>query len=403
MDTKYKFETISIRKVCQIVCRKTANIATTMYDILLERRHRHHSQIPTHDTPLSLSQLPQFIQPLNTMVVSSSTLHLLYRASSRNSTIRLFKTRANPMPSELNGNLAKDTNNKPTSCDGEKAFADCEIGPITDLFHQYSKKSKLEDESGCYLRISELKELLHSIGERRNDETVKDFFKAADSNQDGRLHLDEFLKAADQVLGQTPARIVLVVGGPGSGKGILCSRMAKQCDVVHLSSGEMLREEVEKGTFIGNEVRDILARGDLVSSELITALIRRKMRDFPGRRVLLDGFPRNLENARDFSELIGKPELALHLYCDDTILMERILKRGRENNGESRSDDNIDTALRRLRNYHKAQQPTLNWLKDQHVPIVNLDVSGTPASVWSQLVAIGRLMRPATNISNNAY
>ena len=333
---------------------------------------------------------------LVTTMISRSLLSRVPSYSPRHVT-RLFRTRANAISN------ADDASNSSTPVEGRKAFADCEIGPITDLFLQYAKKSKLQDELGCYLCLDGVKELLNSIGERRNDETVLEFFKAADLNQDGKLHLDEFLKAADLVLGQTPARIVLVVGGPGSGKGILCSRMAKECNVVHLSSGEMLREEVEKGTPIGREVQDIMARGDLVSSALITALIRRKMRDFPGRRVLLDGFPRNLENARDFSHLIGKPELALHLYCDDTILMERILKRSRENIGEIRSDDNIDTALTRLRNYHNAQQPTLNWLKEQHVPIVNLDVSGTPESVWSQLVAIGRLMRPAANHANALY
>ena len=177
-------------------------------------------------------------------------------------------------------------------------------------FRQSSnKKSKLEDEGGCYLCLDGVKELLTAIGERRNDETVAEFFNAADLNKDGKLHIDEFLKAADQVLSQSPARIVLIVGGPGSGKGILCGRMAKECDAVHLSSGDMLREEVEKGTPIGKEVKEIMARGDLVSSALITALIRRKMRDFPGRRVLLDGFPRSLENAYDFAEIIGKVSL----------------------------------------------------------------------------------------------
>lgn len=282
---------------------------------------------------------------------------------------------------------------------GSKAFADCELGPVTDLFLQYAKKRDFEDERGSYLCLDGVKDLLESIGERRSEDTVAEFFRYADVNQDGKLHLDEFLVAADQVLGESPARIVLIVGGPGSGKGIMCSRLAAECNAVHLSSGDMLREEVEKGSYLGKEVADIMARGDLVSSALITALIRRKMRDYPGRRVLLDGFPRSLENARDFSELCGKPELALHLTCDDTILMERILKRSRENaDGQVRSDDNIDTALKRLRNYHKYHAPTMAWLKEQHVPIVNLDVSGDPDSVWDQLLAIGRLMRPVTKL-----
>jgi len=54
----------------------------------------------------------------------------------------------------------------------------------------------------------------------------------------------------------------------------------------------MLREEVERGTVLGKQVQEIMARGELVSSEIIVALVRRRMRDHPGKRVLLDGFPR---------------------------------------------------------------------------------------------------------------
>lgn len=188
------------------------------------------------------------------------------------------------------------------------------------------------------------------------------------------------------------------MGGPGSGKGVLCARLAQDCNCVHLSSGELLREEVTRATPLGKEVADNIARGELVSSSVITALIRRKMRKFPGRRVLLDGFPRSLENAIDFSHQMGKPELALHLVCDDTIMMERILKRSREDPGPGRSDDTIDTALKRLRTYRQSHGPTLEWLREDHVPVINLDCSGSPESVWEQLCAIGRLMRPAVKI-----
>jgi adenylate kinase len=201
---------------------------------------------------------------------------------------------------------------------------------------------------------------------------------------------------ADQILGGAPANVVLVVGGPGSGKGVLCKKLADECGCIHLSSGDLLREEVQRRTPLGIEVEEIMSRGELVSSAVITALIRRRMRAFPGRRVLLDGFPRSLENAIDFADQMGKPELALHLVCDDTILMERILKRSREEPG--RSDDNIDTALKRLRTYHKSHGPTLEWLRESHVPVINLDCSGPSESVWDQLEAIGRLMRPAVQL-----
>ena len=115
------------------------------------------------------------------------------------------------------------------------------------------------------------------------------------------------------ILGGAPAGIVLVVGGPGSGKGVLSKRLEEECGVVHLSSGDLLRDEVRRDTVLGRQVRDIMARGELVSSAVIVTLMRRVMRSHPGKRVLLDGFPRSLQNAHDLVELCGVPELALHL------------------------------------------------------------------------------------------
>lgn len=220
----------------------------------------------------------------------------------------------------------------------------------------------------------------------------------------GITNKQSFLMAADNILGGSPARIVLVVGGPGSGKGMLCDRLAAECNVVHLSSGDLLREEVESDTPLGRECASIMARGELVSSAAIVTLVRRRMRAHPGKRVLLDGFPRSLENATDLMDLVGIPEVALHLECDDTILMERIIKRGRNADaaGEKRADDDIDTALKRLRVYHKSHHITLDWLRGQHVPIVNLDCSGTPENVWQQLLAIGRLMRPVAQVGSTS-
>jgi len=263
---------------------------------------------------------------------------------------------------------------------------------------------------GPYLNQKRIRQLLESVGEKPDDDTLKSLFEQVNLHEDGKLRLDSFLRAADHILGRAPARIVLIVGGPGSGKGALCERLEKECGVVHLSCGEMLREEVEAHTPLGREVSDIMQQGGLVSSALVTALMRRRMRQHPGRRILLDGFPRSLENARDFVELCGPPELALHLDCDDCILLERIMERGGKSAKEAdkaaaegktvnvRSDDNVHTAIQRLKNYHKHHKPTMDWLKSIKVPIVELDCSGTKEDVWQQLMAIGRLMRPAVKI-----
>ena len=76
----------------------------------------------------------------------------------------------------------------------------------------------------------------------------------------------------DAFLGTAPARCVLLVGGPGSGKGLLCSRLVATCGVAHMSTGNMLREEVEAGTPLGHSVAEIMQAGKLVPSATITTL-----------------------------------------------------------------------------------------------------------------------------------
>lgn len=305
---------------------------------------------------------------------------------------------------------------------GSIAFGECEIHALSDLFHQFAKTdggTNGSDDEGegnvPYLSEDRVRLLLESIGERPSEATFRMLLDNVDSNRDGRVTLEEFLNAADLILGKSPARVVLVVGGPGSGKGALCERLAAECGAVHLSCGEMLREEVESGTPLGLEVAAIMERGELVSSATVTALMRRRMRAYPGQRILLDGFPRSIENARDFVELCGPPELALHLDCDDTVLLERILDRGEQSAEEARraeeegieavnvrADDNVFTAINRLRTYHKHHAPTMQWLKKMKVPVVELDCSGSKEDVWGHLSAIGRLMRPAVQVPQEA-
>lgn len=294
---------------------------------------------------------------------------------------------------------------------GSIAFGECEISALSDLFLQFAKTKDSVNGGTPYLNLKRIKLLLESVGEKPSEEMLQSLMEEVNLHKDGKLQLDCFLRAADRILGKAPARIVLVVGGPGSGKGALCERLAEECGAVHLSCGEMLREEVEAQTPLGREVAEIMARGDLVSSAVVTALMRRRMRQHPGRRILLDGFPRSLENARDFVELCGPPEIALHLDCEDTVLIERILARGSKSAKDAeraakegkavsnvRSDDNVHTAIQRLKNYHKHHHSTMSWLKEIRVPIVELDCSGSKKDVWQQLMAIGRLMRPAVQL-----
>lgn len=286
---------------------------------------------------------------------------------------------------------------------------------IADLFDQYAKERCLlpnqnysnEHDDGSVqksLDIHDFQQLLQGIGRNPDKYTLEQTFRVVDIDGNGVIDSFEFLENADALLGDSPARIILVIGGPGSGKGLLSRRLQEECNVVHMSSGDLLRQEVEQQTALGTMVKDVMSRGELVSSALMVALMKKQMKNHPGKRVLLDGFPRSPENAKDLVSLCGRPELALHLVCDDTVLMERIMKRGKqasEGSENRREDDNFYAALKRLRTFHQFHGVTMEWLKSEHIPIINLDCSGDSESVWQQLVAIGRLMRPAVRLNND--
>jgi len=272
---------------------------------------------------------------------------------------------------------------------------------LLDLMQEYGK---IRENGLLSMDWQDVKSLLEGIGKKKKltDAFVQKQFEVIDLDGDGLIYCRDFIANSDIFLGGRPAGIVLLVGGPGSGKGVLSERLAKECGLVHLSSGDLLRNEIVQGTALGEKVEKIMKAGKLVSSAIMVTLMKKVMKDHPGKRILLDGFPRSRENAQDLVELCGKPELALHLNCDDTIMMERIMKRSQEGvrpgqqQKQERVDDNFHTALQRIRTHHKYSNVTLEFLREQHVPIVFLDGSvSTAEGVWKQLSAIGRMMRPA--------
>lgn len=125
---------------------------------------------------------------------------------------------------------------------GSKAFTQQETIAIIDLFTKYAKHTTQNGEPS--LDLQGVHRLLEGIGERHDDKTVRKLFEMADLDNSGCVDLEEFMLCADKLLGGAPAGIILVVGGPGSGKGVLSKRLENECGLVHLSSGDLLRQEV---------------------------------------------------------------------------------------------------------------------------------------------------------------
>jgi adenylate kinase len=121
---------------------------------------------------------------------------------------------------------------------------------------------------------------------------------------------------------------LLFLGPPGAGKGTQAMRLAEQHGLLHLSTGDLLRAEVRAGTPLGQEVQEVMARGELVSDALVLAIVRHRLEAHAGGW-LLDGFPRNLAQAESLDALLlelSQPiELVLLLELDDTLLLQRLL------------------------------------------------------------------------------
>lgn len=210
------------------------------------------------------------------------------------------------------------------------------------------------------------------------------------ANQSSRNN-DSFSNIVDSTThSKMESPIILIVGGPASGKTSLCDRLAEDCGVDHICAADLLRDEVAASSPLGVEISNLQQKAEEIPSAIILALIRRRIRtsgDGNGR-ALLTGFPRNEDDTEAFCQLLGKPELAISLDCDDTLLMERELSRT-----DTKGSNDVDDALQKLRRFRKEHKATINLLREHHVPCVNLDGAASEEGVWNQLLAIGRLMR----------
>ncbi len=146
---------------------------------------------------------------------------------------------------------------------------------------------------------------------------------------------------------------VVVLGPPGAGKGTQCKLLAAARGLLHLSTGDLLRAEVATASALGEQVKAVLNRGDLVSDDLVLAIVRNRL-SMHREGWLLDGFPRNSPQAAMLDDLLadlGQPlQVALQLQVPEEELVARLLSRGR-------SDDSEAVVRKRLQIYGQQTEP----------------------------------------------
>ncbi|XP_007645919.1 adenylate kinase isoenzyme 1 isoform X1 [Cricetulus griseus] len=179
------------------------------------------------------------------------------------------------------------------------------------------------------------------------------------------------------------AKIIFVVGGPGSGKGTQCEKIAQKYGYTHLSTGDLLRAEVSSGSERGKMLSSTMEKGQLVPLEIVLELLREAMmaKVDSSSGFLIDGYPREVKQGEEFEQRIGQPSMLLYVDAGADTMTQRLLKRG-ETSG--RVDDNEETIKKRLETYYKATEPVISFYEKRGI-VRKVNAEGTVDTVFSQV------------------
>ena len=177
---------------------------------------------------------------------------------------------------------------------------------------------------------------------------------------------------------------LVLIGPPGCGKGTQATRLALAWNVPHISTGDILRRAVASGSMLGDAVRDSMSRGELVSDEIMTDLVAERLADLDATTgFVLDGFPRTIEQAYALDVLMEErgPIAVVELTTPDDELVRRLSRRRIV---EGREDDDESVVRERLRVYHRATAPLLEFYRRRQA-LVTIDGHRAPEEVTAEI------------------
>jgi len=162
---------------------------------------------------------------------------------------------------------------------------------------------------------------------------------------------------------------IVIFGAPGSGKGTQSDKLIEHYKLFHISTGDVLRDNIRRGTDLGKTAKGYIDQGQLVPDELIIDILAQVLdenKDKAGEGVIFDGFPRTIPQAEALEQLLAdrgtQIDAVVGLEVPEDELIKRILLRGQMS---GRSDDNEETARKRLETYHNQTSPLKAYYEEQ--------------------------------------
>jgi adenylate kinase len=187
---------------------------------------------------------------------------------------------------------------------------------------------------------------------------------------------------------------IILLGPPGAGKGTQAAMLVEERNMIQLSTGDMLREAKDSGTEMGKVVADVMARGDLVTDEIVIGLIREKLQGDKAGGFIFDGFPRTLAQADALGELMAEQgevlDHVIELQVNDEVLVDRIVGRAAEAvaaGGTARADDNAESLKIRLMAYYKQTSPLIGYYHAKGM-LKGVDGLGTMDGVKAEIAGV---------------
>lgn len=183
---------------------------------------------------------------------------------------------------------------------------------------------------------------------------------------------------------------LVIFGAPGSGKGTQSEKLIDRYHLHHISTGEVLRDHIARGTELGRTADSYISQGQLIPDELMLRVLEHELDNNPDKTaegVIFDGFPRTIPQALALKDMMKRRGQKIHavigLEVPEDQLMERMVLRGKES---GRSDDNPETIRKRLAVYHKQTQPLRDYYVGERV-YVPIKGDGTVDQVFERVIA----------------